>query len=232
MIENELKDIYTEDIEDLLSKVEKSFDIKFGDTELMYITTFGELCDHIMNKIQLDCYDNCTTQQAFYKLRDVISSKFIIDKTISTNFPLVELFPRKNRRIKTAELEKYLGFDLNILRPPHWLTRILCILFFVSLSFLGLLAPFVFLRLYWQIGVLGLVISIGGFWLANKFGSELEVQTIGQVAEKMTRENYLKSRRNSKTFNKNEIEKVLIDLFSNDLRLDKSKLTREAKFFE
>ena len=46
----------------------------------------------------------------------------------------------------------------------------------------------------------------------------------------MTRENYLKSRRNSKTFNKNEIEKVLTDWFSNDLDLDKSKLTRDAKF--
>ncbi len=45
-----------------------------------------------------------------------------------------------------------------------------------------------------------------------------------------TRENYLKSRRNPNTFNKNEIEKVLTDWFSNDLDLDKSKLTRDAKF--
>lgn len=72
--------------------------------------------------------------------------------------------------------------------------------------------------------------SIAGLWLANKIGNELDLQTVGQVAEKMTRENYIKSRRNSKTFNKNEIEKVLTDWFSNDLYLDKSKLTREAKF--
>ena len=72
--------------------------------------------------------------------------------------------------------------------------------------------------------------SIAGFWCTNKIGNELDLQTVGQVAEKMTRENYLKSRRNSKTFNKNEIEKVLIESFSNDLYLDKSKLTREAKF--
>lgn len=64
----------------------------------------------------------------------------------------------------------------------------------------------------------------------SKGGNELDLQTVGQVAEKMTRENYLKSRRNPKTFNKNEIEKLLTEWFSNDLDLDKSKLTREAKF--
>jgi hypothetical protein len=75
----------------------------------------------------------------------------------------------------------------------------------------------------WQIGLIGIVFSIAGLWLANKIGNELDLQTVGQVAEKMTRENYLKSRRNPKTFNKNEIEKVLTDWFSNDLDLDKSK---------
>ena len=48
--------------------------------------------------------------------------------------------------------------------------------------------------------------------------------------EALKRENYLKSRRNSKTFNKNEIEKALTNWFSDDLDLDKSKLTRDAKF--
>ena len=220
MIDDELKDIDLEDIEDLLLKVEKSFGIKFGNAELIHITTFGEFCDYIANKIQLDHSNDCTTQQAFYKLRNAISSTFKIDsKTISTDFPLIDLLPRKNRRAMTAELESFLGFKLNILQPPHWVTMTFIIL---------LLASFVGLFFDWQKGLLGLAISIGGIWFAHKIGNELDVQTIGQVAEKMTRENYLKSRRNSKTFNKNEIEKVLIDLFSNELRLDKSKLIREA----
>ncbi len=45
----------------------------------------------------------------------------------------------------------------------------------------------------------------------------------------MTRESYLKSIRNPSTFNKSKIEEILVDLFSNDLGIDKSKLTREAK---
>ena len=54
MTDYELKDIDSEDISDLLVKVEKSFNIKFGDKELMHISTFGELCDQIINKIQPD----------------------------------------------------------------------------------------------------------------------------------------------------------------------------------
>ena len=218
----ELKNIDSEDIEDLLVKVETSFDIKFVGDELVHITTFGQLCDHIANKIQLDNSDDCTSQQAFYKLRNAISSTLQIEnKTISTDFLLADLLPRQSRRSRTRKFEKHLGFKLNILRPPHWVTGTLVISLFASL---------VGLFFNWQIGLLGLVFSIAGLWFANKIGNELDLQTVGHVAEKMTRESYLKSRRNPKTFNKNEIEKVLTDWFSNDLGIDKSKLTREAKF--
>lgn len=222
MINFELKNTDPEDIDLLLEKVEKSFDIKFGQSELMHISTFGELCDHIENKIQLDNSDDCTSQQAFYKLRDAISLTCQIDKTtISTNLPLADILPRQSRRSRTRKLEKQLGFDLQILRPPHWVVWTLAII---------LLASLVVLFINWQIGLIGLVLSMVGFRLADKIGNELDLQTVGQVAEKMARENYLKSRRNPKTFNKNEIEKVLIDWFSKDFDLDKSKLTRDAKF--
>lgn len=222
MTDYELKDIDPDDISDLLVKVEKSFDITFGDAELMHISTFGELCDHIADKIQLDNSDDCTSQQAFYKLRDVISSTHQIDKKIiTTNFYLANILPRQSRRSGTRKLEEQLGFKLNISRPQHWVTTTLVIL---------LLTSFVGLFFNWQIGLLGLLFSIAGFWFANQIGNELDLQTVGQVVKKMTRENYLKSRRNPKTFNKNEIEKILTDWFSHDLDLDKSKLTRNAKF--
>jgi hypothetical protein len=222
MTDYELNNIDYEDIEDLLAKVETSFDIKFVGDELVHITTFGQLCDHIANKIHLENSDDCTNQQAFYKLRSAISSTLQIEnKTISTDFLLADLLPRQSRRSRIKKLEKQLGFKLNILRPPQWVTGILLII---------LLSSLVGLFFNWQIGLSGLVFSIAGFWFANKIGNELDLKTVGQVAEKMTRENYLKSRRNPKTFNKNEIEKVLTDWFSNDLDLDKSKLTREGKF--
>jgi len=219
-----LKNVDSYDVDDLLVKVEKSFDIKFGKTELVNIATFGELCDHIAGKIELDHSDDCTTRQAFYKLREAISSTLGIDnRSISPDLPLTDLLPRQNRCAKIAELENHLGFKLNILRPPQWVI-------YTFLTFcLASLALIIFTS--WQVvGVSGLVISIGGLWLARKIGNEFDVRTAGQVVEKMARENYLRSRRNPTTFNRNEIEKVLADLFSNDLGLDRSLFEREARF--
>ncbi len=224
MTDHTVENIDSEDASDLLVKIENSFDIKFGDTELMHIKTLGELYDHIISKIQLDNSDDCTTQQAFYKLRDAITVLFSIDnKAITTNFPLANFLPRQKRKEKIKDLEDYLGVYLKILRPPHWVTNTLLTLLLVSI---------VGLFFKWQFGLLGLCVSFGGLWFSNKIGNELDVQTVGQLVEKMTRENYLKSRRNPKTVNKNEIEKLLTEWFSNDLGLDKIKLTRETKLYD
>jgi len=220
--DNELKNIDFENIEDFLVKVETSFDIQFVGNELVNIMTFGQLCDHIADKIQLDNTDDCTSQQAFYKIRDAILSICKLDnKIIATNDTLVDLLPRKSRRSTTKKLEKHLGFKLNILRPPKWLSGIFFIVLIVSLF--GLIFNS-------QIGFLGIVFSFAGLWFANKIGNELDLETVGQVAEKMTRENYLKSRRNPMTFNKNEMEKVINDWFSDYFKIDKSKLNRDTIF--
>lgn len=221
MADDELENVDPDDISDLLVKVEKSFDMKFASTELMHIFTFGELCAHIANKIQLEHSNDCTSQQAFYKLRDVMASTFQIDqKKITTNSALVGLLPKQSRRSLVKKLEEHLGFKLHILRPPYWASVTLAILLVTSCAALFF---------NWQIGLAGLAFSNIGLWFVNKIGSVLDVQTVGQVAKKMTRENYFKSRRYPNTFNKVEIEKILTDLFSNDLCIDKRKLTREAK---
>lgn len=215
MTDFELKNIDSEDIEDLLTKVEISFDIRFEGNELFDVKTFGQLCSHIVKKIQLDNSNDCTSQQAFYKLRNAISTVCQIEqKTIAINSPLAVLLPRQNRRSRMKKIETHLGFKLNVLRPPHWATNILIAI---------CLAALVGFYFYWPIGFAGLIFSIVGLWFTNKIGNEFDLQTVGQVAEKMTRENYLKSRRNPKTFYKNEIEKILTDWFNSELNLNKSK---------
>lgn len=222
MTDYQLNNIDPEDIEDLLVKVEDSFDIKFDENEFVHIMTFGELCDNISNKIQLNNSGGCTTQQAFYKLRNSILGTLKLEGNYLTpDTLLTELLPRHSRLLRIRKIEKHLGFKISILRPPHFVTGLLAII---------LLASFVWLFFNWQIGLVGLAFSIGGLWGSKKIGKELDLKTVGQVAEKMTRENYLKSRRNADTFNKNEIEKIVSDLFSNELGLDKTKLTRDAKF--
>jgi len=46
----------------------------------------------------------------------------------------------------------------------------------------------------------------------------------------MTSENYVKTRRNSNTYNKNEIEKIIVKRFADTFDLEKSELTKEASF--
>ncbi|WP_443937902.1 hypothetical protein [Pedobacter sp. MW01-1-1] len=222
MTEHELKNIDAEDIEDLLAKVEVSFNIKFMNDELNHIRTFGQLCAHISNKIQLENSDDCTSQQAFYKLRKAISTTLQIEyNKITPDTSLNDLFPRTTRRSKVKILEQHLAFDLDILQPPHWITNGLLITLFIS---------FVGLFFNWKFGLSGLGLSILGLWLANKVANELDLQTVAQIAKKMTSENYFQSRRNPKTCNKNEIENILKDWFSNNLALDKGELTRHTEF--
>ncbi|HEX8377585.1 MAG TPA: hypothetical protein VF602_07185 [Pedobacter sp.] len=219
----QLVNVDPEEIEELLKKVEKSFNIRFEGMELAHLSTFGELCDHIANKIPLDDVGDCTTQQAFYKLRE--SMGVALNYRASELMPETELevaFPRHNRISQIRQLEKHLGLKLDILRSKYVVSGALAIIILVSI---------VALFINWEIGLLGLVVFSIGLWVASKTGRELDLKTVGQVAEKMSRENYLKSRRNSNTFSKQEIEKVLKDWFSDEFGIETSKLGRDAKLF-
>lgn len=119
----ELSNIDPDDISDVLLKVEKSFEFKFGGTDLTGIKTFGELCDIITSKIQGENSNDCTTQQAFYKVRNAIVDTLSIDEcSITPDTDLQQLFPKQNRRLQIATIDNILGFKTKILQPKHWVT--------------------------------------------------------------------------------------------------------------
>ncbi len=93
-----------------------------------------------------------------------------------------------------------------------------------------LIASFVGLFFYLRLGFAGLIFSFIGLKLAHKFANEFDLQTVRQVAEKITREDYLKVRRHPGTINKDEITKEVIKLFKVDLELSDEVLTRYATF--
>ncbi len=215
MVTLELKDIDIEDLEDVLIKVEDSFNFKFTDGEMADVTTFDELCEYISGKIVLDNTGGCTTQQAFYKLRSAIG------KDVTPNTLLEDVLPLPGRLSAVRRIEKQLGFTLHLLRPPQYVTATLGI---------GLLACIGLAFFDWKTGLLGMLFCILGLFIAKKTGTELSVKTVGELAEKMTRESYLKSRRNGQTYNKKEVEKVLVDLFANQLNIPRSQLSSTATF--
>ncbi len=123
-----LNNIDPDDLLDFLISLEKSFDIKFIDKELGYIKTFGDLCDYIINKIQLENVDDCTGQQAFYKLRKAMLSVLgINNEEITRSKMLEDLLPEKTRRSDLKNLEATLEMKLAILTSPNWVTFVLII---------------------------------------------------------------------------------------------------------
>ena len=212
---------YGEDIEGLILEIEESFGVEFADDEFAHVMTFGELCDGIINKIQLNNTDDCTSQQAFYKLRNAISVALNIDKKgITPDLLLAEILPKQSRRDDVKKIETILGFKLGILSPKLWIEVTLIALFISSfiIAFFSLL-----------IAIIVFVLSIIVLKLAHETGNELDVEIVGDVVKKMTRENYLKSRRNPGTFNKNEMENILIDRFCDYFAEGDDLITRESK---
>ncbi len=218
----ELCNIDPDDISNVLIKVQKSFHLKFSFFEFKDVKTFGELCNIITAKFPHNHLYDCTTQQAFYKLRSAIEDALLINKNyITPRTGLQNLFPRKTRRKSISAIEKRLGFKTGLLRPKHSITSTFIIMLLVS--FIGVF-------IFWQAAIVALILSIIGQTLATRFANELDIQTVGQFAEIISREHYLKCRRISETANRYEIEKKIKELFLTELGLEEHQLTRQTSF--
>ena len=213
-----LENIDLGDLEDVVMKLEDSFEVQLTGIEILKINSFGELTDVIKEKIVFESEESCTSQQAFYKLRNVIEKEFGIEN-LNLKSKLSEIFPKKERLLKIKQIEEKLDFKLKITQPKSIFLKIFAYL---------LLSSLLFFIINYKIASILFMASIIGIWTLHKFGKELNTNTIGELAEKMKRENYSKVRRNKNTINKNEIEKIIIDTFSIELDLKKTELTRNA----
>src|SRR5436853_3095954 len=94
-----LDNIDPEDFGDTLLKLEKSFGTKFADNSFKDAKTFGDICNIIDSQINFTDKGDCTTQQAFYKVRRAIGLTQTFDeRNIDPQTKLENIFPRSNRR--------------------------------------------------------------------------------------------------------------------------------------
>lgn len=224
MMEDEykLENADPDDIGDIMLSIEQSFRIKFGRYELATVATFGQLCDIILSKIDADLKEDCTTQQAFYKLRDAIAVTLLTEKkAIKPDTDLRQLFPPGKRKYAIKQVEKQLGFRMNAFEPAGFVTVILLLLFVFSL---------VMVFLNWRIGLPGMAFSFGTVTLINRYGRTFSVKTVGELAEKLSREYYFSSRSDVTTINKEEIIRKVRELFICGLGIEEEHLTRDASF--
>lgn len=212
-----------EDIFDVVWKLENSFGLNFENDAFAHVKTFGDLCDVITNHFKMEDSDTCTSQQAFYKVRNAIASaQNIAVNSITTDTQLHDIFPRKHRKTMVKELQDELQIPLNILDIKSWLANTIIIGIIVSLL------TFLF---NWQLAIIGFLFFISANVIAHKyFANELKISTIRQLTEMLTKENYTNVRRVKNTVNKKEITKIIVDTFSNDLDIEKVHLTRNDTF--
>lgn len=206
-----------ENIEDCIPLIEEMYQFKFKKEETQSVKNFDEFCNLIITKINFENIESCTTQQAFYKLRKSLIEEEISEKEkITPETKLKELFPRKNRIKLIKRVETNIGFKLNILLPPKSIFYTLVLLSGISL---------IFLFINFKLGILGILISISGFYLCSLFGKELEIKTLKELTEKITSENYLKVRTQKNTVNKSELKNIITDWFVENAGIEKEKLT-------
>jgi hypothetical protein len=170
--------------------------------------------------MELEHLDDCTTQQAFYKIRRAIA--VALSREPDSIFPdsnLEECIPRKDRRNTVLTMQKESGLPLNILEAKKWVTS--AIVWIVVLSLTGLFFN-------WKLGLFGLAAGLIGLKVANASGKEFSVRTIGGLAMLSARESYLRSRRNPHTINRLEIVEKIKELFIHELDLTPSLLTRDS----
>lgn len=215
-----LYNIDPEDFVDTLLKLEKSFGAKFADNSFKDAKTFGDLCDIIESQINLTDKNDCTIQQAFYKVRKaIVLTQNLDERSIELQTKLEDIFPRSTRRQNVKHFQQVLGFSVDILSMKIWLGWTLAGGFIVSLI------AFFF---SWQYALGGLIFFTLLTWTASKFSKELDTSTVGDLTKKISREHYSLSRRQSGTVNRNEIVKTIQDVFIADYSIDREHLTKEA----
>lgn len=217
-----LNNVDPEDLNDVLIKIQKSFNIQLDNEGLKDISSVDSLCNVIINKINLEHEETYSTQHAFYQLRNAIAAVIGIDKcTVTPQTRLCKILPKENRLQLIAGIENELGFKTNLLQPKQWILTIFSLM---------LIGSFILCFFNLQVGIAGLLSSAISLKLAGKFGKEIHLKTVGDLANKIARESNLRSRRNNCAANKNEIEQKVKELFVNDLGLEPILLTREPRF--
>ena len=168
MKNNKLKDFEIEELEFMIPEIENMYNFKFEKDETYIVNTFEELCDLIIEKINLRNVESCTSQQTYYKLRNALIKIKIIEKEkLKTETELKTLFPRKNRKTLIEQVEKEMQFKFDIIKAPDFVTMPLFVIGIIS---------FFLLFVFWKIGIVGIVISVFGLYLCKWFGNELKIK--------------------------------------------------------
>lgn len=208
-------------LQDILTDFEKDYQISLNKEELSQIKSFEELLSLLVNKFDYEDVNDCTEQQAFYKLRKSIIELNPNVKEIALDTELEDIFPESNRKSKLAKLKKSLGMKLEILEGSKVENFLLI---------LGVLASMVYMFFSFNYGLLGLAISIYFLHIANRDGNSFSIKTVRDLVKYMVKRNYFKCRRNPLLMNKKEFREVVFNYFLDRMDLEEEELRTAVLF--
>lgn len=208
-----------DDVLDIVPVLEKSFQVKFGKDAFWNVETVGDFIDVVYAAVDHPHHESCTSQAAFYKVRNAALS--IGARNIHPDTLMHELFPLSTRRKKIKKLLRLLGIKARLLEAPAWVD--IC-------AIVGLVLSVAVLFFNWVAGLAGVAFFIAFVIVADKLGRNFTVHTIRELVEKISSENYLAMRNPRGTVNKNEIADAIIDLFVERLGIERKYITVESRF--
>ncbi|MCU0443955.1 MAG: hypothetical protein MUE85_03495 [Microscillaceae bacterium] len=198
-----LEKIDFEDLNDLIAQIETAFAIQFAENELSSKMSVAELCEKVLPKIKAEAVNDCTTQQAFYKLRQILRS-VSGHQVIKPQTKLKTIFPKGKLRNSIQKIEKELQIE-NL----FWVAPTLAGL---GLG-IGVVGLFFSLILHWTNGMY-LFLSI--FFISIISMQTFKVfrfQTVGELSQYLTNFHYFQARRNAYTYNPHEVKKIIKEWF-------------------
>ena len=209
-----LADYDSLEVDQIIICMEKSFGIAFSEKDFLNIKTYGDFEKHILSKIKgTEVYD-CTSQQVFYKLREIISENFEIQKEdFKLETKLDVIFPKKYRIENIKILEQKLSVKNKFLTFNSIQYTFLFIIFFGSLVFF-------FFNFFYAIIIFSVGMILSEIFKAKAF----RFKNIREVSEFLKNEDYKKSRRSAESFNPVEVKDVIKNIFADKLDIEKSKL--------
>ena len=204
---NELKTLHidSEDLEDILGKLQDSFKFDFSDFEIENLITINQLADRVISKLDFQEGKECTSQIVFYKLRKHLIDNLKIDDTeLLPKTRLRDLFQRKGRKQLWDNI--FSGFYVKIprLSPPGYLILIL-ILFFIASVIVMFSSSFF-------IGLILFAASWIGWKLSDRYGKSFPAENLGELAKRISSETYIDSRKHKNTVNIPEIKRLVYDM--------------------
>ncbi|WP_108822594.1 hypothetical protein [Dysgonomonas sp. Marseille-P4361] len=206
-----------EDIEDSLYLIEDSLQVKLEENELSHVKTFEEFVDVILSKLDQEDSGTCTSQQVFYKLRELVVKQGVYDPhRLTTSTRLDEIFPRKNRKVLVKQMEKELGIEIYLIAMSKFTFQVLMFLM------LGAILIMIFDTV--MLGMTLFMLSAISFYLICKFTKRLRFKTVRELIEDILFYNYIQLRKDKTTVNKKELRKLFFKVYSKELNIDENTL--------